>query len=147
MKCKKLEDSRVAAFRSLIHERQAARMKWGTEMEDSRVAAFRSLIHEKQAARMKCRELESTARIHPSLYPDLVQMTSQLHEKGCARNPTHEADMSKFHGSTAAVSPFAANRPSCVMPPAASSAMNSSNCGQGWKGKPHSQEFPRVLEF
>ena len=107
-----------------------------------RVAAFRSLIHEKQAARMKCRELESTARIHPSLYPDLVQMTSQLHEKGCARNTTHEADMSKFHGSTAAVSPFAANRASCVMPPAASSAMNSSNCGQGWKGKPHSREFP-----
>ena len=41
----------------------AARTKWGTKLEDSRVAAFRSLIHKKQVARMEYKKLESTAII------------------------------------------------------------------------------------
>ena len=99
---------------------------------------------------VRSRRDDNAVRIRPSLYPDLIHMTSEPsrasqiamlpgeHVQGAcwttpmenyARNPAHEAEMSKFHGPIPAVFQSAANRPSFVVPPAASNAMNSGNCG------------------
>ena len=79
---------------------------------------------------------DRAVRRYPSLYPDLVPVTSQLprapqlamlpgeHVNGAvwttpmdgfggySRNPTNEAERSKFHKPTATVFPSVANRPS-----------------------------------
>ena len=96
---------------------------------------------------------EHAVKMNPPMYPDLVPMAPQLprapqlavlpgeHINGAVwtttpmdsyggynRNPTTDAERSKFHGSTVTVFPSAAYGPSFVqVPPAAS--MHSANCG------------------